>query len=401
MSIQVSREASSFKFDMQLIGTFLSFASRGDRVGLNQMLRQGISPNVQDYDSRTALHLAASEGHASIVELLLQYRADVNLKDRWQRTPLTDARLYGHRDICKILEVNGGKDTIDDHDQPMTVRHEEDTNEVNIDISELNFQQSSTIKQGVFGASEKVKWRGTLVVKTIIERRIYHPVKMVLSATDNSLLRELRHPNILQFLGSIVQGEEMILITEYLSKGNLDDILAKKIRLDLQTALRYALDIARGMNYLHQHKPFPIVHNHLDPRNLLQDEGGHLKVGEYWVQMLYRQIHPNQESRHRTDKSGIISCSLIDTTKDIHSFGFMFYQMLEGRQGTDQNFDLIHLNSIDYVPKFHPNRCPARIQQLIEHCSSKDPSERPPFENIITILEEVSSCLGKVACPVW
>lgn len=40
----------------------------------------------------------------------------------------------------------------------------------------------------------------------------------VLSAKDNTLLRELRHPNILQFLGSIVQGEEMSLITEYLPK---------------------------------------------------------------------------------------------------------------------------------------------------------------------------------------
>lgn len=72
--------------DMQMIGNFLSFASRGDRVGLNEMLRQGMSPDVQDYDNRTALHLAASEGHASIVELLLAYNAKVNLQDRWQRT---------------------------------------------------------------------------------------------------------------------------------------------------------------------------------------------------------------------------------------------------------------------------------------------------------------------------
>ncbi|ESR43928.1 hypothetical protein CICLE_v10013745mg [Citrus x clementina] len=207
--------AASGDFDMQVIGNFLSFASRGDRVGLNQMLREGTSPNVQDYDKRTALHLAASEGHAPIVELLLQYKANLNLKDRWQRTPLTDARLYGHRDICRILEVNGGKDFI--HDQPL----------------------------GVFGESQTAKWRGTWVVKTVIKSHIYHPVKMVLSAKDNCKLRELRHPNILQFLGSIVLGEEMILITEYLPKGNLKGILSKKVRLDLPTALRYALDIAR------------------------------------------------------------------------------------------------------------------------------------------------------------
>ncbi|OMO77141.1 hypothetical protein COLO4_25319 [Corchorus olitorius] len=249
-------------FDMQLIGNFLSFASRGDRVGLNHMLRGGISPDVQDYDRRTALHLAASEGHAPIVELLLYYKANVNLIDRWKRTPLTDARLYGHRDICRILEVNGGKDMDDKefiNDQPtmsdqapMTVRHEQDSNEV-IDISELITEQSSTIEQGVFGESQKVKWRGTWVVKTVIKSQIHYPVKMVLSSKDNTLLQELRHPNILQFLGSIVLGEEMILITEYLPKDNLAEMLSKKVRLDFPTAMRYAFDIARSEKWKFQH----------------------------------------------------------------------------------------------------------------------------------------------------
>lgn len=83
-------------FDMQLIGSFLSCASKGDRVGLNQMLREGTSPNVQDYDNRTALHLAASEGHASIVELLIHYHANVNLQDRWQRTVSFDSISSKH-----------------------------------------------------------------------------------------------------------------------------------------------------------------------------------------------------------------------------------------------------------------------------------------------------------------
>lgn len=86
MSISILEGCCSDGFDMQLIGNFLSFASRGDRVGLNLMLMGGISPDVQDYDQRTALHLAASEGHASIVELLLAYQADVNLQDRWHKT---------------------------------------------------------------------------------------------------------------------------------------------------------------------------------------------------------------------------------------------------------------------------------------------------------------------------
>ncbi|KAG8373761.1 hypothetical protein BUALT_Bualt11G0058800 [Buddleja alternifolia] len=357
-------------FDMQMIGNFLSFASRGDRVGLNEMLREGTSPNVQDYDNRTALHLAASEGHASIVELLLSYNADVNLRDRWQRTPLADAKLYQHRDICRILEVNGGRELIED--QAMLVRHEDESQE-NIDISELNLQHSSMIEQGLFGESEKVKWRGTWVVKTVISRHIYHPEKMVLSAKDNTLLRELRHPNILQFLGSIVHGEEMSLITEYLPKGNLDDILSKRVRLDPGTCLRYALDIAR---------------------NLLLDEGDQVKIGEYWVQMLYEQIHPNQEKFQLSDISDD------DTKKDIRAFGLICYQMLEGKHTTSMNSEYMHLKSVEFEKKFHISRCPGRILELIEQCTSKDISQRPSFAAVIEILEEVIFLLKKAGCPV-
>ncbi|XP_077243970.1 serine/threonine-protein kinase 12-like isoform X4 [Tasmannia lanceolata] len=387
-------------FDMQLIGSFLSCASRGDRVGLNQMLREGTSPDVQDYDKRTALHLAASEGHASIVELLIQYNANVNLEDRWHRTPLTDARLYGHRDICRILEVNGGKDAINDH--PLNFPREQGLNEVNIDPSELDFEHSSIIEQSRFGVSEKVKWRGTWVLRTIVKTETFHPETIKLSAKDIFLLRELRHPNILQFLGAIVHGEEMILITEYLSRGNLGDILRKKVRLDILTSLRFALDIARGMSYLHQHKPNPIVHNNLSPKNLLQDEGGHLKIGEYWVQMLYEKIHLFEENCQRDDKSSISCNSLCDTKKDLHSFAIIFYVMLEGRALLPNvTFDITSPKSFDVEPKFKLSRCPVRIQQLIRSCLKPEPSERPTtFASVIEILEEESMSLSKPGCPV-
>ncbi|KAH6800845.1 hypothetical protein C2S52_001309 [Perilla frutescens var. hirtella] len=385
-------------FEIQKIGNFLSFASRGDRVGLNEMLRKDMSPNVQDYDKRTALHLAASEGHASIVELLLAYNADVNLRDRWQRTPLADAKLYEHRDICRILELNGGRDLMED--QGMLVCHEDDQQE-NIDISELNLQDSSVIKQGLVGDSETVKWRGTWVVKTVISRHITHPEKMVLSAKDNTLLGELRHPNILEFLGSIVHGEEMILITEYLPKGNLYDLFARKVKLDPATCLRYALDIARGMNYLHEHKPQPIVHNNLDTRNLLIAEGDQVKIGEYWIQMLYERIHPNPEKSRLTDSSDNPDASY-DTAKDIYDFGQIFYQMLEGKQITNMHSDYMHLKSAEFEKKFNTSRCPVRILQLLEQCRSKDKSQRTSltFTSVINVLEEVILTLKLDGCNV-
>ncbi|CAH1445457.1 unnamed protein product [Lactuca virosa] len=113
MTYQSSQKDITNDFKMQRIGNFLIRASRSDRVGFNLMLREGISPNVQDYDNITALHLAASEGHDSIIELLLHYKVDVNLDDRWHKTgkeangmTVVERAVKGYRDsITAILGV--------------------------------------------------------------------------------------------------------------------------------------------------------------------------------------------------------------------------------------------------------------------------------------------------------
>jgi len=64
----------------------LSCASSGDLTGIIQLLDEGASVNSCDYDKRTGLHVAASEGHVAVVELLLSRGADVNPVDRWGDT---------------------------------------------------------------------------------------------------------------------------------------------------------------------------------------------------------------------------------------------------------------------------------------------------------------------------
>lgn len=64
----------------------LYYSSKGDTAALKRTLEEGATPDAADYDNRTALHLAASEGHSSVVELLLEYKANVNPVDRWNRT---------------------------------------------------------------------------------------------------------------------------------------------------------------------------------------------------------------------------------------------------------------------------------------------------------------------------
>ena len=65
---------------------------------------KGIDLNSADYDGRTALHLAASEGQAEVVEYLIRRKVNADVKDRWGGTPSKDAKRGKHKIIVELLE---------------------------------------------------------------------------------------------------------------------------------------------------------------------------------------------------------------------------------------------------------------------------------------------------------
>lgn len=83
--------------------------ARGDLQMLDRLLNQCPShKNFRDYDRRTAMHVAASEGHLSIVEYLVKKGAKINRSDRWGGSPLDDAHRHQHLNIVEYLRKHGG-----------------------------------------------------------------------------------------------------------------------------------------------------------------------------------------------------------------------------------------------------------------------------------------------------
>ena len=79
-------------------------ACQGDIDEIKRLFAYGVDLNQGDYDKRTEMHLASTEGHIEIVEYLLKKGAKIDVKDRFGSTPLADAKINNHKEIINILE---------------------------------------------------------------------------------------------------------------------------------------------------------------------------------------------------------------------------------------------------------------------------------------------------------
>ena len=128
---------------------------------------------------------------------------------------------------------------------------------------------------GSYGEVRRGRWRGTdVAVKTFHAELNEKGLREF--ELEVTTLASLRHPNVLQFLGAVIDGSRLSIVTELMPKGTLFSLLHShtKIELPPHLRLRIALDVAKGMNQLHSINP-PIVHRDLKSPNLL--------VGVQWV----------------------------------------------------------------------------------------------------------------------
>ncbi|CAN6553273.1 unnamed protein product [Malus baccata var. baccata] len=255
-------------------------ANEADLDGIKELLDSGVDVNFRDIDDRTALHVAACQGLTDVVSLLLDRGADVDPKDRWGSTPLADAIYYKNHDVIRLLEKRGATPLM----APMRVNHAREVPEYEIDPKELDFTNSVDITKGTYCIAS---WRGTQVaVKMLAEEVLVDEDKVKAFRDELALLQRIRHPNVVQFLGAVTQSSPMMIVTEYLPKGDLRAFLKRRGALKPTIAIKFALDIARGMSYLHENKPEPIIHRDLEPSNILRDDSRHLKVADFGVSKL-------------------------------------------------------------------------------------------------------------------
>ncbi|XP_042010751.1 integrin-linked protein kinase 1-like isoform X2 [Salvia splendens] len=374
-----------------------------DLDGIKELLTSGVDVNFRDIDDRTALHVAACQGFGDVAKLLLENGANVDLKDRWGGTPLADAIHYKNHDVIELLEKHGAKQVL----APLQVENVGQLPDYEIDPKEIDFTNSIEISKGTF---KLATWAGTPVAVKIFYEGAADENKVRAFRDELSLLLSIRHPNVVQFLGAVTQSSPMMIVTEYLPKGDLHEYLKEKGSLKPAKALRLAMDIARGMSYLHEHRPGVIIHRDLEPSNILRDDSGHLKVADFGISKLLRVANRVKEERPLISQDS--TCRYVapevfknqdyDTKVDVFSFALILQELIEGCPPFSTKIEQEVPKS--YVAKQRPpfkasmKHYAYGLKELIEECWSEKPVDRPAFKQIIPRLEEMHSRFDHRTC---
>jgi len=134
------------------------------------------------------------------------------------------------------------------------------------------------VGQGSCGTVYHGQWFGSDVAVKVFCKQEYSEEMIDTFRQEVSLMKKLRHPNIILFMGAVASPERLCIVTEFLPRGSLFRLLQKNAaKLDPRRRVHMAIDIARGMNYLHHCSP-PIVHRDLKSSNLLVDKNWNVKV---------------------------------------------------------------------------------------------------------------------------
>ena len=264
---------------------------------------------------------------------------------------------------------------------------------VDLSIAADTIQLGERIGIGSYGEVHRGLWRGTEVaVKRFLDQDLsVHLMREFTSEVD--LMRRLRHPNVILLMGAVTTTPNLSIVTEFLHRGSLFKLLHKAQPPAIKAAvnaesrrLRMALDVAKGMHYLHSCTPV-IVHRDLKSPNLLVDKHWVVKVCDFGLSRMKNHTFLSSKSNAGTPEwmaPEVLRNEPSDEKSDVFSFGVIFWELLT------QQIPWAHLNPMQVVGVvgFAGNRLAVpetidpRLREICEECWAQDPRERPSFLDV-------------------
>ncbi|KAL6640380.1 hypothetical protein ACP70R_021503 [Stipagrostis hirtigluma subsp. patula] len=289
-----------------------------------------------------------------------------------------------------------------------------------------NFSNENKLGQGGFGPVYKgklphgveiaVKRLSTCSGQGLIEFK-----------NEVQLIAKLQHANLVRLLGCCSEGDEKILVYEYLPNKSLDffifDKLEKRAQLDWKKRLAIIEGIAHGLLYLHKHSRLRVIHRDLKASNILLDENMNPKISDFGIAKIFSSNDVEGNTNRVVGTYGYMapeyaSEGLFSIKSDVFSFGVLLLEIVSGKRNSRFHRNGGFLNLLGYAWQLWEE---GRWQELVdtslvnEDCSSElfkciniallcvqeNAVDRPNMWDIIRMLSTAGASLPEPKHPAY
>ncbi|XP_054832872.1 cyclin-dependent kinase 3 [Eublepharis macularius] len=194
------------------------------------------------------------------------------------------------------------------------------------------FQKVEKIGEGTYGVVYKARNKQTGQLVALKKIRLDSETEGVPSTAirEISLLKELKHPNIVRLLDVVHSQKKLYLVFEYLNqdlKKYMDSSRTSELPLSLVKSYLYQL--LQGVGFCHSHR---VIHRDLKPQNLLINEMGAIKLADFGLARAFgvplrTYTHEVVTLWYRAPEI-LLGCKYYSTAVDIWSIGCIFAEMV-------------------------------------------------------------------------
>lgn len=281
-----------------------------------------------------------------------------------------------------------------------------------------NFSEENILGQGGFGTVYKGELHdGTKIAVKRMECAVITGKGITEFKSEIAVLTKVRHRHLVGLLGYCLDGNEKLLVYEYMPQGTLSRHLFNwpeegRAPLEWTRRLTIALDVARGVEYLHGLAHQSFIHRDLKPSNILLGDDMRAKVSDFGLVRLAPEGKGSIETRI-AGTFGYLApeyavTGRVTTKVDVFSFGVILMELITGRKALDESqpedsmhlvtwFRRMHINKDTFKKAIDPTidlneetlASISTVAELAGHCCAREPYQRPDMGHAVNVLSSL------------